>query len=184
MYNIFATLLWYIAYVYSYFKDFSFTEMVKWYFYAEIDEPHVYVFENDKMVPWKFSTDKNSLIYVILKVHDRTKILIFNNRHTLIEKYGMLKDLVEHKMGKFSHYMEVVNIVTSEDHLELFNKYTDSGDTFFNDITNYNIKAGDLYDFRYNRFLLESNDKLEVVKMNLETIIYNFEDSLVEETKM
>jgi hypothetical protein len=184
MYTLLTNLLWYIAYIYSFFKSFNFGEMVRWYFYGDEDDLLIYVFEEGKMIPWRFSKDKNSLCYVILKIHDRNKILLFNNRYILIEKYGFLKDLVERKMGKFSHYMEVFNTKTSEDVLDVFNNYSDSGNTFFSDITNYSIKAKDLYDFRNNRFLLQPGDKLQVVKMDLDTIEYSYDDSLDQETTL
>jgi hypothetical protein len=69
-----------------------------------------------------------------------------------------------------------VNIDSNEDIVELFNKYDDKNNTFFSDITKYSLKARDIYDFKRDKFLLEPNSELEVVKMDLTSTKYNYND--------
>jgi hypothetical protein len=132
------------------------------------------------MIPWnlsqrKYDTDINSMNYVVLNINGKEKILVFNNRTTLRLQYPYLKTLVEQNSGHFGHYMEV-NIDSNEDIVELFNKYDDKNNTFFSDITKYSLKARDIYDFKRDKFLLEPNSELEVVKMDLTSTKYNYND--------
>jgi hypothetical protein len=156
-------------------KLFKYTQTAK--------EIQVFVLEGTNIVPWNLSETKyninvKTMNYVLLKINDKEKILVFDNRNTLIQQYGNLKKLVENKSGHFCHYMEVIKD-NDLDVVDLFNKYDDKDNTFFVDITKYELKPCDLYDFTNNKFLLEPNSSLEVVKMDLEKIKYNYNDSMV-----
>jgi hypothetical protein len=172
-------LLMLLAYLYGLFKSYLF--MDKLFKYTQTcKDIQVYVLEDTNMVPWnlsesKYSSDINSMNYVVLNINGKEKILVFNNRTTLRLQYPYLKKLVMDRSGKFGHYMEVIKD-NNEDIVQLFSKYDDNDNTFFSDITKYSLKARDLYDFRKGKFLIEPNSELEVVKMDLSSTKYNYND--------
>jgi hypothetical protein len=174
-----SNLLMLLAYLYGLFKSYLFMDKLFKYTQSGKDIK-VYVLEDTNMVPWnlsgtKYSADINSMNYVVLNINGKEKILVFNNRKVLMLQYGNLKKLVTDRSGKFGHYMEVIKD-NDEDIVEIFNKYDDNDNTFFSDITKYSLKARDLYDFKRDKFLLEPNSELEVVKMDLSSTTYKYND--------
>ena len=181
-YEIKCSLLMLLAYLYGLIKTYSFMDRLFKYTQSGKDI-RVFILEGSSMVPWnlsgtKYSPDINSMNYVLLNINGREKILVFNNRNTLRLQYPYLKTLVENNSGHFGHYMEVIKD-NELDIVEVFNKYDDKDNTFFTHITKYKLKPCDLYDFKRDKFLLEPNSSLEVVKMNLESTKYNYNDCLV-----
>jgi hypothetical protein len=173
------SLLMCLAYLYGLVKSYIFMDRLFKYTQSSKDI-QVFILEGSSMVPWnlsetKYSADINSMNYVLLNINGKEKILVFNNRNTLRLQYPYLKTLVTHRSGHFGHYMEVIKD-SNEDIVELFNKYDDKDSTFFSDITKYSLRAGDLYDFEQGKFLLEPNSILEVVKMDLSSTKYNYND--------
>ena len=173
------SLLMLLAYLYGLFKSYLFMDRLFKYTQSRKDI-QVYVLEDTNMVPWnlsqlKYSADINSMNYVVLNVNGKEKILVFNNRKVLMLQYGNLKKLVTDRSGHFGHYMEVIKD-NNEDVVELFNKYDDNDNTFFSDITKYSLRTRDMYDFKNDKFLLEPNSVLEVVKMDLSSTKYNYND--------
>jgi hypothetical protein len=176
------SLLMFLAYLYGLVKSYIFIDRLFKYTQSGKDI-QVFILEGSSMVPWnlsetKYSADINSMTYVILNINGKEKILVFNNRTTLRLQYPYLKKLVADKSGHFGHYMEVIKD-NNEDIVELFNKYDDSDNTFFCDITKYSLKARDIYDFKHHKFLLEPNSILEVVKMDLSSTKYNYNDIFI-----
>jgi hypothetical protein len=177
-----CSLLIFLAYLYGLIKSYVFMDRLFKYTQSRKDI-QVFILEDTNMVPWnlseqKYSADINSMNYVVLNINGKEKILVFNNRNTLRLQYPNLKKLVQDRSGHFGHYMEVIKD-SNEDIVEIFNKYDDKDSTFFSDITKYSLRAGDLYDFERGRFLLEPNSILEVVKMDLSSTKYNYNDRFI-----
>jgi hypothetical protein len=176
------SLLLFLAYLYGLVKTYLFMDRLFKYTQGGKDI-QVFILEGSNMVPWnlsltKYSADINSMTYVLLNNNGKEKILVFNNRNTLRLQYPNLKKLVSDRSGHFGHYMEVITD-NKVDIVEEFNKYDDKDNTFFSDITKYVLKAGDLYDFGKGKFLLEPNSELEVVKMDLSSTKYKYNDEFV-----
>jgi hypothetical protein len=139
-------------------------------FYSDIN---LYVLENDIMIPikkLKYIEDYNASRYYIT-IHfsnNCVKYLVFDDKTILMSCYDNIKNIVSQKIPKFSTYMEVINKKNNLDILDTFNCYDDHNQVFFNDITKYNLKSNDLYDFKNNCFVVDINDTIEVTKMNLD----------------
>jgi hypothetical protein len=177
-----CSLLMFLAYLYGLVKSYIFMDRLFKYTQSRKDI-QVFILEGSSMVPWnlseqKYSADINSMNYVVLNINEKEKILVFNNRNTLRLQYPNLKTLVADRSGHFGHYMEVIKD-NELDIVEVFNKYDDKDNTFFSDITKYVLKAGDLYDFGKGKFLLEPNSELEVVKMDLSSTKYKYNDGFL-----
>ena len=137
---------------------------------------NLYVLENDIMIPVKkikyLDEYRASRYYVEIKFSNNChKYLVFDEKTVLINCYDNIKNIVLQKIPKFSTYMEVINKTNDKDVLETFNCYDDHNQTFFNDVTKYNLKSNDLYDFKNNCFVVNTNDTIEVTKMNLDVKI-------------
>ena len=137
---------------------------------------NLYVLENETMIPvkkLKYIEDYSaSKYYVEIKFSNNChKYLVFDEKTVLANCYDNIKNTVLQKIPKFSTYMEVINKTNNKDVLETFNCYDDHNQTFFNDITKYNLKSNDLYDFKNNCFVVDINDTIEVTKMNLDVKI-------------
>jgi hypothetical protein len=176
------SLLMMLAYLYGLIKTYLFIDKLLKYTQSGKDI-QVFILEGSSMVPWnlsetKYTPDINSMNYVLLNINGKEKILVFNNRNTLRLQYPYLTKLVSDRSGHFGHYMEVIKD-NEVDIVELFNKYDDSDNTFFSDITKYSLTAKDIYDFKLDKFLLEANSELEVVKMDLSSTKYNYNDSFL-----
>ena len=101
------------------------------------------------------------------------KVLVFADKNTLINNYNNLSETIEKSLENFSKIMEATK--GGIDILSILNKYINGNDNFSN-ITGYKIKYNDIYDFDSNRFLLESNDKLDIIDMNLNEFHLTSED--------
>jgi hypothetical protein len=121
-----------------------------------------------------------SKYYITVDIdNDSQKYLVFNDKTVLTDCYDNIKEVVLQRLPKFSTYMEVINKTNSVDVLDTFNCYDDHNQSFFNDVTKYNIKSSDLYDFKNNCFVVNSNDTIEVTKMNLDVKIVHSNQELI-----
>lgn len=120
------------------------------------------------------------LYYVVVQIDDvHKKVVIFNSLDKLIFIYNNLHNLVKSRMSKFSKFLEVRNDHNLDiEYLNTFTEYTDKSDTYFSEITNYIVKARDIYDFNLGRFVLSRGDKLHVTRMDLSSHEYHYEDTL------
>lgn len=195
MYSTRATKVTY-TYIYNYFNNKQIGEILN-------DNIRVYMSDGEKMLPFSFDTIRRQtlrvsttkeveihgisklhthhlLYYVILKIDDtHNKVIVFNSLDKLVFMYSNLEDLVRGRMSKFSKFLEVrITNNTTVDHLDTFSEYTDKSDSYFSEITGYNIRARDIYDFLDSRFLLESGEKLRVTKMDLSSHEYHYAQEL------
>ena len=144
----------------------------------------IYMTDGQQMFPFSFDISKlhkhHLLYYVVIRIDDtHNKVIIFNNLDKLIFIYNNLKDLVKSRISKFSKFLEVKTTSNLKiDYLDVFTEYTDRSDNYFNEISGYNIKARDIYDFNNNRFVISHGNKLYVTKMDLSSHEYNYEDYL------
>jgi hypothetical protein len=104
----------------------------------------------------------------------KDKIIVFTDKNTLINMYDSILCLSEKHRETFSNIMDA--IVGDKDVLPVLKKYT-SNNCYYTDITGYKLKAGDLYDFDANRYVLEEGE-LSITNMSLDTKTYNKEDEL------
>jgi hypothetical protein len=202
--DFYTNLLWLVAYIYGYLHPFltSFSKVTKstytsiYNYFTDnkpgddsnknqtTNTPSIYVTDGEKMVPFSFDISKLHkhflLFYVVIKIDDtHNKVIVFNSLDKLVFIYNNLHDLVKSRISKFSKFLEVRNANnTIVDHLDTFSEYTDRSDTYYSDITSYNIKARDIYDFTNNNFLLSHGDKLLVTKMDLSNHEYHYEQPL------
>jgi hypothetical protein len=200
-YTFYTNLLWLLAFIYAYLQPFfvvlsRMTKSTKTsiYNYFTLGEESntnqttntlsVYMTDGEKMVPFSFDISKLHkhflLFYVVIKIDDKhNKVIVFNSLDKLVFIYNNLQDLVKSRISRFSKFLEVrITNNTTVDHLDTFSEYTDRSDTYYNDITSYNIRARDIYDFTSNNFLLSSGDKLRVTKMDLNSDEYSYEQRL------
>ena len=128
-----------------------------------------------KSVDYKNINNLNSSKYYVklLLKNNNEKIVIFNDKCILMNQYNNLLNNVEKNADKFSKLMEAT--INDKDSLVVLNKYI-NGNNNFSDITNYEIRYKDLYDFDSNKFLLEANDKIHIVNMNLEEFDFEKDD--------
>jgi hypothetical protein len=102
------------------------------------------------------------------------KVLVFDDKQILLDKITNIEYLVSLEREKFGKYLEI-SVNKNRDITTEFLKYTsDSG--FFQNITQYSLKASDLFCFNSNSFLVNPQDKLLVTKMDFETTTYNYSD--------
>jgi hypothetical protein len=200
----YTNLLWLVAYIYGSLQPFwiSFSKATKEtytsiYNYCTDNKMgeesnnnqttstlSVYVSDGEKMIPFSFDISKLHkhllLFYVVVKIDDtRNKVIVFNSLDKLVFLYNNLQDLVKSRISRFSKFLEVrITNNTAVDHLDTFSEYTDRSDTYYSDITGYNIRARDIYDFTDNNFLLSSGGKLRVTKMDLDSDEYSSEQQL------
>jgi hypothetical protein len=137
------------------------------------NDVNLYVLENDIMIPIKklkyIEKYNGNKYYITIKISNNCqKYLVFNDKTVLKNCYDSIKNTIFDKLPKFSTYMEVINKTNNKDVLEIFNCYDDHSQTFFNDVTKYNLKSNDLYDFKNSCFVADINDTIEVTKMNLD----------------
>ena len=203
-YTFYTNLLWLLAFIYGSLQPFlvvlsRMTKSTKNSIYNYFtdnkmgDESNnnqttntlsVYMTDGEKMVPFSFDISKLHkhflLFYVVIKIDDtHNKVIVFNNLDKLVFLYNNLQDLVKSRISRFSKFLEVrITNNTAVDHLDTFSEYTDRSDTYYNDITSYNIRARDIYDFTSNNFLLSGGDKLRVTKMDLNSDEYSYEQRL------
>ncbi len=116
------------------------------------------------------------LFYAKVQLQAREKVLVFNDKNTLLNIYESLIHLAEKHNETFSNIMEVT--IKDHDVSSTLKKYT-SNHLYYKDITGYCLKAGDLYDFESNRFLLDDSSELAITGMDLETKQYKKDDVLM-----
>jgi hypothetical protein len=200
----YTNLLWLVAYIYGSLQPFwisfskatkeTYTSIYNYYTDNKMGEESnnnhttntlsVYVSDGEKMLPFSFDISKLHkhflLFYVVIKIDDtHNKVIVFNSLDKILFLYNNLKDLVKSRISRFSKFLEVrITNTTALDHLDTFSEYTDRSDTYYSDITGYNIRARDIYDFTDNNFLLSSGGKLRVTKMDLNSQEYDFEQQL------
>jgi hypothetical protein len=197
-YTFYTQLLWLLAYIYSSLQPVltgfskvtksTYNSIYNYFTDNKKDESKdtslIYVTDGEKMVPFSFDISKLHkhllLFYVVIKIDDNhTKVIVFNSLDKLLILYNNLHDLVKSRMSKFSKYLEVrITNNTTVDHLDTFSQYTDKLDTYFGELTGYNVRTRDIYDFKSDCFLLSHGDKLLVTKMDLSSHEYHFEDTL------
>jgi hypothetical protein len=161
-------------------SDNIFTRIIRYF----SNDVNLYVLENNMMIPikkLKYLEKYNvSKYYITVEISNNShKYLVFNDKTVLTNCYNSIKDVILEKLPKFSTYMEVINKTNNVDVLDTFNCYDDNTQTFFNDITKYNIKSSDLYDFKNNCFVVNPNDTIEVTKMNLDLKIVQYEQDVI-----
>jgi hypothetical protein len=120
------------------------------------------------------------LFYAVIQIDStHKKVIVFNSLDKLIFLYNNLEHLVKDRIPKFSKFLEVRNTNNTDiEYLDTFTQYTDKSGAFFSDITNYNIKPRDIYNFLNNHFILSHGDRLHVTKMDLSSQEYHFEEIL------
>ncbi len=101
------------------------------------------------------------------------KVLVFADKNTLVNQYNDLTQKIERSLDNFSKIMEATK--GGVDVLPILTRYINGNDNFFN-ITGYKITYGDIYDFDTNKFLLESNDSLDLIDMNVSEYHFNTND--------
>ena len=128
------------------------------------------------------SIDKNNvkdfdakLFYTKIQLQSTEKVLVFNDKNTLLNNYESLVHLAEKHNETFSNIMEAT--IKDHDILPILKKYT-SNHLYYKDITGYCLKAGDLYDFESDRFLFSESEELCILQMNLESKSFKKEDEL------
>lgn len=104
------------------------------------------------------------------------KILVFDDKLTLMNQYNELLNKFEKHIEHFSTLLEA--IVNDKDVLPIIKKYLGGKNNYY-DITRYNIKYGDIYDFDSNIFLLETKDEITVVNMALHSSKHYFNDLII-----
>jgi hypothetical protein len=165
-------------YMYSYFNKNELENI------TNTSNISIFVSDGNRMIPFSFDIsklDKHYLLFYVVVNTDNThnKVIVFNSLDKLIFLYNNLEEYLKKKMSNFSKYLEVKNNNNIEvEHLDTFNQYTDKSGAFFSDITCYNIKARDIYDFKNNHFILSNGDRLHVTKMDLTTHEYHFEEQV------
>ena len=173
--HLFNKLLFIVVYMNEAIQsDNIFRRMLRYF----SNDVNLYVLENNIMIPIKkikyIDKYNASRYYITVDIGDNCyKYLVFDDKKVLIDCYDTIKDIVLEKIPKFSTYMEVINKTSNIDILEIFNSYDDHTQTFFTDITKYNLKSNDLYDFKNKCFVVDENDIIEITKMNLDVkIVY------------
>jgi hypothetical protein len=161
-------------------SDNIFTRIIRYF----SNDVNLYVLENNTMIPVKklkyIDRYTASKYYITVEIGNNSqKYLVFNDKKVLTDCYNNIKEVILEKLPKFSTYMEVINKTNNLDVLDTFNCYDDHTQTFFNDVTKYNIKSSDLYDFKNNCFVVNPNDTIEVTKMNLDLKIVQYEQELI-----
>jgi hypothetical protein len=161
-------------------SDNIFTRIIRYF----SNDVNLYVLENNIMIPIKklkyLEKYNPSKYYITVEISNNShKYLVFNDKTVLTNCYNNIKEVILEKLPKFSTYMEVINKTNNVDVLDTFNCYDDHTQTFFNDVTKYNIKSSDLYDFKNNCFVVNQNDTIEVTKMNLDLKIVQYEQELI-----
>lgn len=200
-YTLYTNLLWLLAYIYGSLQPFwvvlskatkeTYTSVYSYFTLGDESNNNrttntlsIYMSDGEKMVPFGFDISKLHkhflLFYVVIKIDDtHNKVIVFNSLDKLVFLYNNLQDLVKSRISRFSKFLEVrITNNTAVDHLDTFSEYTDRSDTYYSDITGYNIRARDIYDFTDNNFLLSSGGKLRVTKMDLNSQEYNYEQQL------
>ncbi len=161
-------------------SDNIFTRIIRYF----SNDVNLYVLENNTMIPVKklkyIDRYNASKYYITIEISNNSqKYLVFNDKTVLTNCYNNIKELILEKIPKFSTYMEVINKTNNADVLDTFNCYDDHTQTFFNDVTKYNIKSSDLYDFKNNCFVVNQNDIIEVTKMNLDLKVVQYEQEVI-----
>lgn len=180
-YTIYNYLLWISASIYGSVKS-----LLNDYFSSGVQysTKNIYISDGYQMIPFRFDIPELNkhrlLFYVVIQIDDtHTKVVVFNSLDKLIINYNSLEDLVKIKMPKFSKFLEVKNTRNPEvDHLDTFSQYTDKLETYYTEITGYNVRSRDIYDFKNRRFLLSRGDNLHVTRMDFSNYEYNYEEQL------
>jgi hypothetical protein len=168
--------------IYNYFTTYSNHSI-----HDQKDESNISLFVSDGkiMIPFSFDInllDKHHLLYyVVIKIDDNhNKVIVFNSLDKLIFLYKNLEEIATQRVSKFSKYLDVRNTNSNDiDYVDIFNQYVDKSGVLFSDITNYKLKARDIYDFDNNTFILSHGDKLHVTKMDLSSQQYHFEEHII-----
>ncbi len=202
--TFYTNSLWFFAYVYGSLQPFwvslskvtksTYTLIYNLFNYNKIGHESndnqstntlsIYMTDGSIMVPFSFDISKLHkhflLFYVVIKIDDtHDKAIVFNSLDKLVFIYNNLQELVKSRMSKFSKFLEVrITNNTNIDHLDTFSQYADKSNNYFSDISGYNIRARDIYDFNSNSFLLSHGDKLVVTKMDLSSNEYHYEEAL------
>lgn len=128
-----------------------------------------------KLVTYKDINNVSSEKYYI-RVNTKNKlekVVVFADKNTLVNQYNDLTQKIERSLDNFSKIMEATK--GGVDVLPILTKYINGTDNFFS-ITGYRITYGDIYDFDTNKFLLESNDSLDLIDMNVSEYHFNTND--------
>ena len=167
---LFNKLFFIVVYMNGFIQsDNIFTRIIRYF----SNDVNLYVLEDNRMIPikkLKYIEKYNASKYYITVDIDNNcqRYLVFDDKTVLTDCYHNIKEIVLQRVPKFSTYMEVINKTNNLDVLDTFNCYDDTTQTFFNDVTKYNIKSSDLYDFKNNCFVVNTNDTIEVTKLNLD----------------
>ena len=178
---LFNKLFFIVVYMNGFIQsDNIFTRIISYF----SNDVNLYVLENNTMISCKklkyIEKYNASKYYITVDIDNNSqKYLVFNDKTVLTDCYHNIKDIVLEKVPKFSTYMEVINKTNNVDVLDTFNCYDDHTQTFFNDVTKYNIKSSDLYDFKNSCFVVNPNDIIEVTKMNLDVKIVESGQELI-----
>lgn len=179
------TCLWIFGILYGKLVSSDFYKKITQSNKNNSSQHRVYILDNTKtkLLPLEPSTTQTILqsdsekYYVIvdLQPENTKKILLFDNKEILIAKFNDLETLTRLDKEKFNNILEVIECDTNKEITSLFTKYI-SNEGFFENITNYNLKVQDLYDFDLNTFLTKS--KITITNMNLDSKDYNLTDTL------
>ena len=158
---LFNKLFFIVVYMNGFIQsDNIFTRIISYF----SNDVNLYVLENNTMISCKklkyIEKYNASKYYITVDIDNNSqKYLVFNDKKVLTDCYHNIKDIVLEKVPKFSTYMEVINKT--------------------NNVTKYNIKSSDLYDFKNSCFVVNPNDTIEVTKMNLDVKIVESGQELI-----
>jgi hypothetical protein len=185
-YTFYRYILWLFASIYGFLKPHvkQLVDYIHINLYNDVctDNIALFVSNGTSILPFDIKLSnlykEHSLFYAVVKIDTIEKIVVFNDLGHLLCCYSNLIELVKKRVSKFSKFLEVINTNTKSDCLETFIKYTDKSNYYYSDITNYHLKAKDLYDFKDKHFLLSQDEKLHITKMDLTSHEYDFEEQL------
>jgi hypothetical protein len=178
--KILTTLNWVCGILYARSKTSSYFEAFESYL-LKVPAKHgitIYATKQDGSLIQIDSKNVNDFdsnkFYARVPLHGTEKIIVFTDKNTLINTFDSLLSLAEKHNETFSNLMEAT--IKEVDVLPVLKQYT-SNNHYYTDITGYKLKAGDLYNFGENKYLL-GEEELSITTMTLETKNYKKEDEL------
>ncbi len=130
----------------------------------------------------------NGKIYIRIPIESsegqKEKILIFNDKQSFSALYKNALEKINNYKEHFSTILEstINNIDVQSVLLKYINNSGDCKNYYI--LTGYHIKAGDIYDFDSNKFLLQSNDEtLNITNMKLDNFELKKDAELVSVTE-
>lgn len=178
---------WVLSLIYGKLKTSKTIEFLENYLLNTKNITHVQIYAKDTnftLIPIELKNIKESnsdLFYVLVPLHSTYKILVFDNKDHLINNYDDLVYLTEKYEESFSNIMEAsvycVKKSQNKDVTNILKKYT-SSHHYYKDVTEYGLRAGDLYDFESKCFILQQDEQLSITNMNLDTTYYTPNDIL------